>query len=89
MRFAAIVALLGMVAATSGAASAAKERDPSVYTLYRNSILFPDLRIHVATFDAQEGTEYNRTNCELARGLFQQQPGVSVQYWCEPGRFEE
>jgi hypothetical protein len=66
----------------------AQERDSKVYTLYRNSVL-PDMRIHIATFDATEGAEYNRTNCELGRQLFQQQPGVSVQYWCEPGRFQE
>jgi len=27
-------------------------------------------RSHVATFDAAEGEEYNRTNCQLARSLF-------------------
>lgn len=66
----------------------AQERDPKIFTLYRNSIL-PDMRIHIATFDAVEGAEYNRTNCELGRKLFQQQPGVGVQYWCEPGEYQE
>jgi hypothetical protein len=27
--------------------------------------------------------EYNRSNCEIARSLFQSQPGVIVTYWCE------
>ena len=38
-----------------------------VYTLYRASPAFPDMRIHVATFDAAEDKDYNRNNCEIAR----------------------
>jgi hypothetical protein len=45
------------------------------------------MRIHVATFDAADGDKYNRENCNLARDLFAQQPGVTVKYWCETGRF--
>jgi hypothetical protein len=56
-----------------------------VYTLYRN--LTPELRIHVATFDANEREDYNRENCEIAQSLFQNQPGIEVKYWCEKGRF--
>ena len=28
-------------------------------------------------------------NCDIARQLFQNQPGVTVRYWCERGRFNE
>jgi hypothetical protein len=60
-----------------------------VYTLYRNSPAFADMRIHVATFDAAEDKDYNRDNCEIARDLFASQPGVTFKYWCERGRFSE
>jgi len=26
---------------------------------------------------------YNLENCEVARDLFQAQPGVKVEFWCE------
>ena len=57
------------------------------YTLYRNSVLDPLARIHVATFDADESASYNRENCEIARNLFSSQPGVTVLYWCEQYRY--
>jgi len=60
-----------------------------VYTLYRASPAFPDMRTHVATFDAAEDKDYNRNNCEIARDLFANQAGVTVRYWCERGRFAE
>lgn len=62
-------------------------------SLYRNTELFEDARLHVATFDAgyrdDEMKEYNRENCERARSLFQGQPGVKPRFWCEKGRFKE
>jgi hypothetical protein len=57
-----------------------------VYTLYRTSVVPGITRIHVATFDATEGGAYNKETCEIARGLFQRQPGVVVLYFCEKGR---
>lgn len=63
----------------------------NAYTLYRNSALpnGADFRIHVASFDAREGDSYNRENCDLARSLFQAQPGVTVRFWCEKGRYRK
>ena len=60
-----------------------------VYTLYRNLPAFPDMRIHVATFDAAEDKDYNRDNCEKAADLFAKQRGVIVHYWCERGKFAQ
>ena len=60
--------------------------DRGVYTLYRSSATDPLARVHVATFDASEGDDYNRENCDIARALFQDQPGVTVRYWCGAGR---
>ena len=59
-----------------------------VYTLYRNSLLDPLMRIHVATFDANESGTYNQENCQVAAGLFQAQPSVTTRFWCEQGRFK-
>lgn len=61
------------------------------YTLYRNSVLKESARYHIATFDADStnGIDYNRSNCEIARDLFQNQPGVETRFWCEKGRYRE
>lgn len=67
--------------------SASCSGSSDVYTLYRASPIDASMRIHVATFDSTEGSEYNRDNCDIARGLFQNQPGVKVRYWCERGPF--
>jgi hypothetical protein len=61
--------------------------DAAVYTLYRNSVAMEGARLHVATFDATDGEEYNSENCQAARDLFQRQPGVRTRFWCEKGKF--
>lgn len=63
--------------------------DDAAYTLYRDSATdgLHAIRIHVASFDAVDGEEYNRENCELARQLFSGQEGVKVKFWCEKGRY--
>jgi len=62
-----------------------------VFTLYRSSAIRngETWRLHVATFDAKDGKEYNNENCEIARELFQKQPDVTVHYWCEKGYFKK
>ncbi len=61
--------------------------ESDTFTLYRSSVVGAE-RIHVASFDTKDGTEYNEANCRLAGDLFQQQPGVKVRFWCEKGRFK-
>lgn len=65
--------------------------DDHVFTLYRTSpgTNGASMRLHVATFDAADDESYNNGNCEIARGLFQGQPGVTIRYWCEKGRFRK
>jgi hypothetical protein len=63
--------------------------DATVYTLYRNSVVIENARLHVATFDTADGEPYNSENCQAARDLFQQQPGVKTRFWCEKGRFRQ
>ena len=71
--------------ASACAANAAFDAD--TFTLYRSSVLNSSMRIHVATFDSDEGADYNRENCNLAADLMQHQDGVKTRFWCEPGRF--
>ncbi|MGO4438550.1 hypothetical protein [Rhizobium sp. RAF56] len=81
------VAAVAMLAGSAGAASAAGS-----FVLYRSGVGLPDLRIHVASFDAVQNwsggygsdAAYNSENCQTAASLFRSQPGVSVSYWCEP-----
>jgi hypothetical protein len=63
--------------------------DDQVFTLYRSSPIDANMRIHVASFDASDGEKYNRENCELATQLYKAQPGVTVRYFCEKGRYRK
>lgn len=63
--------------------------DSQTYTLYRNSVLDKNMRIHVATFDSVDGDAYNKGNCGQAQELFQGQMGVKTKFWCEKGRFKK
>ncbi len=59
--------------------------EDSSYTLYMNSEAFPDMRIHIANFNADEDKSYNEENCSIAARFFQLQIN-HVNYWCEEGR---
>lgn len=84
-----IRALFSAFVVTACAVTTARgEAAKGIYTLYRNSIVTPSMRLHVATFDASDGASYNRENCEQARALFTNQAGVKTRFWCEPGRFQ-
>lgn len=72
--------------------SCAEQAD--VYTLYRNSVTEPELRLHFATFDAVAAAdEYNKQNCETAEVLFEtaieEADRGQLDYWCEEGRFRK
>ena len=45
----------------------------NVVTLYRGSVVSGVLRVHVATFDADESYAYNWENCNIAADLFKAQ----------------
>ena len=71
------------------------------FTLYRNSALDRSVRVHWATFDANESDRnYNRNNCEMAARLLNANVDASaraeeadrdpsVGFWCEPGPYAE
>ncbi len=69
--------------------SSCGKSDDSFYTLYRSSEAPVILRVHVATFDSNDGEKFNRVNCQIAAELFQSQPLVVVDYWCEKGRYRK
>jgi len=76
-----------LVLALVGACSFSSPGDDQAFTLYRGSPVDTNMRIHVGTFDAADRAAYNRENCELAGQLFKAQPGVTVRYFCEKGRY--
>ena len=84
MRIAMTILALAAMAVQAGAID-----DPEIVTLYRNSPVDSAMRIHMATFDSVDGKDYNSENCWLTADLFQAQNGVTVRYWCEPGRYRE
>ncbi|GAB6197614.1 hypothetical protein [Lysobacter xanthus] len=79
--------LLAPLAALGGCSSRAGGAD--TYTLYRSSLAMGVKRVHVASFDAADGDEYNGDNCQLAAQLFQGQAGVETKFWCEKGAYHQ
>lgn len=75
---------LSLVLAACLGSCRSRPDDLAIYTLYRSSVVGTD-HIHVATFDALDGQAYNKENCEIVAGLMQEQPGVSVRYYCHLG----
>ena len=75
------------VASLPGCSSRAGSTD--TYTLYRSSLVSGIKRVHVGSFDAADGDEYNRENCQLAAQLFQSQGGVETKFWCEKGAYHQ
>ena len=64
------------------------------YTLYRNSPTDPAMRVHWATFDADESGDYNGENCQMAVDLLTDNlkrlngDGYApVRFWCEKGTY--
>jgi hypothetical protein len=77
-----------VVPLTAAALAACDSDDDGVYTLYRSSPAVQE-PLHVATFDAAEGADYNLKNCEIVADLMANQPGVVVDYWSAMGRLNE
>ena len=58
-----------------------------VATLYRTNLIIENARMHVATFNADDGGKYNWDNCLKSAELFQSQPDVKTLFWCENGEY--
>lgn len=81
-------------------ASCAPAQSEHTYTLYRNSALDGSLRVHWATFDADDNITYNMNNCLMAARLLNanmtaaagaegMERDSSVGFWCEPGPYRD
>jgi hypothetical protein len=90
-----IFRLVAFMLALSACAALAqqKQSDQTSYTLYRDSPMFkgrPDMsqRIYVASFDAADGEEFNRENCQVAAQLLTEHNSAPFppRFWCERGR---
>lgn len=80
--------MAGMVVTSVAAMAGCGLSEGDTYTLYRNSVITQDARMHVASFDAAEGGRYNNENCQHAMRLLQEQPDVHVRFWCEKGPYK-
>jgi len=107
-----MVALLGAVLAAAGCSESRvqpeveprseviSEERSVTYTLYRNSDLSRELRVHWASFDADDLPGYNLSNCQMAARLLNanikrsaeadgKRPYQTVGFWCEEGKYRE
>jgi hypothetical protein len=88
-RLAVLAALLTVSCGSSGGSPSES------YTLYRNSNLDENRRLHWASFDAAGESGWdNVTNCEMAARLLNEhfrsldrRAHRDVQFWCEPGPY--
>lgn len=92
-------AWLGLVLISSCTALAAcSEERAATVTLYRNSALDASMRVHWATFDADDKGGYNLNNCLMAARLLNANVTASAKaqgmqrdrflgFWCEPGNY--
>ncbi len=78
-----------IICASLPASSFGQVPDDQVYTLYRNSILDPNMRVHFATFDAVDREGYNFENCQQTQALIMAQKDEPKRFWCERGRFKK
>jgi hypothetical protein len=89
--------LMLLTAALVGCADGDKA-DP--FALYRNSPLDYSMRIHWATFDAEDKGSYNMNNCLMAARLLNANVTASAKaegnerdtkagFWCEAGPYKE
>lgn len=96
------IALTGAVLISACGEGLSDDSVPEVEkaTLYRNSTLVSGMRIHWASFDADDAPAYNINNCQMAARLLNanliasaeaegQPPHEGVGFWCEPGSFNE
>lgn len=84
----------------SGCAAIEAPKVENAVTLYRNSSYSSFLRVHWATFDAADGIDYNRGNCEMAARVLNANLAASAEergdrapsdlgFWCEDGIFDQ
>ena len=83
------LSFIGLLLLASVVGCSSRASSTETYTLYRSSVVAGIKRVHVGSFDASDGDEYNRENCQLAAQLFQGQAGVQTEFWCEKGAYHQ
>lgn len=67
--------------------------EKKVFTLYSEGAAVKNIRLHVATFDSDDGSnseELNKKNCNMFVLLRSDiQEAFKKKYWCEKGYFKE
>lgn len=92
MNKAAISCIVMLALALPGCSEEKSPRSP-VYTLYRNAPVDLTMRVHWATFDADEPGNYNLGNCQMASDLLNKNlrekmgDGTRLRFWCELGPY--
>lgn len=78
--------------------AACSQEEQKTYTIYRNSPLDSNMRIHFATFDARDKgvvgqPGFNQENCDMTVALLNENVGRlnggrhPAKFWCEKGTF--
>lgn len=99
-RLVARASALLLIAIVGGCSSQGPDGPDRTVTLYRNSPLSSDVRVHWATFDASDGRDYNLGNCQMAARILNAnlqasaeaeatQPPPNVGFWCEVGAYSD
>jgi hypothetical protein len=90
-----------MVALLSALILVGCDQRDQTFTLYRNSSVARNLRIHFATFNADESPGgYNSTNCEMAARVLNANIAALAKaegratppdlgFWCESGAYHQ
>ncbi|MCJ2179620.1 hypothetical protein [Novosphingobium album (ex Hu et al. 2023)] len=89
--------VLGLLAVVT---TGCETKTDTAFTLYRNSPLASGERVHFASFDAAETTDFNRGNCTMAARLLNanvassareegKEPYEGVGFWCESGPYKK
>ena len=95
----AVQVIASMICVSSVLVACSSDRGEA-YALYRNSPFDYTMRVHWATFDADDKGSYNMNNCLMAARLLNanvtasakaegKERDVMAGFWCEPGPFEE
>lgn len=77
---------MALILACSGLLLTGCKDNDSGYTLYRESEVAGDKRLHVATFDSFYGADFNEKNCEATAIMFHEK--AKLKFWCEKGPYK-
>jgi len=86
---------IAVIAGHIGTCWAQNTNGNEIATLYRDSVMIENARIHIATFNSSikaaggGSFAYNWGNCMIAAKLFQSQEHTKTRFWCEKGSYKK